>query len=216
MHVVATAGHVDHGKSTLVRALTGMEPDRFAEEKRRGMTIDLGYAWTQVGEGAGVKRTDATEAVIGAGATVGPFTYLRPGTVLGEDGKIGAFYETKNVTVGRGAKLSHLGYAGDAEIGEYTNIGCGNITANYDGVAKHRTVIGAHVRTGSNTVFTAPVSVGDGAYTGAGAVVRDDVPAGALALNAVAQRTIEGWVPAKRPGSTSAQAAQAAGADAEC
>mgnify|MGYP002648126328 CR=1 FL=1 len=134
---------------------------------------------TQVGEGAVVKRTDATEAVIGAGATVGPFTYLRPGTVLGEDGKIGAFYETKNVTVGRGAKLSHLGYAGDAEIGEYTNIGCGNITANYDGVAKHRTVIGAHVRTGSNTVFTAPVSVGDGAYTGAGAVVRDDVPAGA-------------------------------------
>lgn len=167
---------------------------------------------TQVGEGAVVKRTDATEAVIGAGATVGPFTYLRPGTVLGEDGKIGAFYETKNVTVGRGAKLSHLGYAGDAEIGEYTNIGCGNITANYDGVAKHRTVIGAHVRTGSNTVFTAPVSVGDGAYTGAGAVVREDVPAGALALNAVAQRTIEGWVPAKRPGSTSAQAAEAAGA----
>ena len=168
---------------------------------------------TQVGEGAVVKRTDATEAVIGAGATVGPFTYLRPGTVLGEDGKIGAFYETKNVTVGRGAKLSHLGYAGDAEIGEYTNIGCGNITANYDGVAKHRTVIGAHVRTGSNTVFTAPVSVGDGAYTGAGAVVRDDVPAGALALNAVAQRTIEGWVPAKRPGTSSAEAARAAGAE---
>ena len=133
--------------------------------------------------------------------------------MLGEDGKIGAFYETKNVTVGRGAKLSHLGYAGDAEIGEYTNIGCGNITANYDGVAKHRTVIGAHVRTGSNTVFTAPVSVGDGAYTGAGAVVRDDVPAGALALNAVAQRTIEGWVPAKRPGTSSAEAARAAGAE---
>ena len=160
-----------------------------------------------------VKRTDATEAVIGAGATVGPFTYLRPGTVLGEDGKIGAFYETKNVTVGRGAKLSHLGYAGDAEIGEYTNIGCGNITANYDGVAKHRTVIGAHVRTGSNTVFTAPVSVGDGAYTGAGAVVRDDVPAGALALNAVSQRTLEGWVPAKRPGTSSAEAARSAGAE---
>ena len=168
---------------------------------------------TQVGEGAVVKRTDATEAVIGAGATVGPFTYLRPGTVLGEDGKIGAFYETKNVTVGRGAKLSHLGYAGDAEIGEYTNIGCGNITANYDGVNKHRTVIGAHVRTGSNTVFTAPVTVGDGAYTGAGAVVREDVPAGALALNAVSQRTLEGWVPAKRPGTSSAEAARAAGAE---
>ncbi|SJN35299.1 N-acetylglucosamine-1-phosphate uridyltransferase / Glucosamine-1-phosphate N-acetyltransferase [Micrococcus lylae] len=168
---------------------------------------------TEVGAGATVKRTDATGAVIGANATVGPFTYLRPGTVLGEDGKIGAFYETKNVTVGRGAKLSHLGYAGDAEIGEYTNIGCGNITANYDGVNKHRTTIGAHVRTGSNTVFTAPVTVGDGAYTGAGAVVREDVPAGALALNRVEQRTIDGWVVAKRPGTGSADAAEAAGAD---
>ena len=88
----------------------------------------------------------------------------------GRGGKIGAFYETKNVTIGKGSKLSHLGYAGDAEIGEYTNIGCGNITANYDGVNKHRTVIGSHVRTGSNTVFVAPVTVGDGAYSGAGAV----------------------------------------------
>ena len=90
----------------------------------------------------------------------GPFTYLRPGTVLGETGKIGAFYETKNVTIGRGSKLSHLGYAGDAEIGEDTNIGCGNITANYDGEKKHRTVIGSGVRTGSNTVFVAPVPRG--------------------------------------------------------
>ena len=168
---------------------------------------------TEVGAGATVKRTDATGAVIGENATVGPFTYLRPGTVLGEDGKIGAFYETKNVTVGRGSKLSHLGYAGDAEIGEHTNIGCGNITANYDGVNKHRTTIGSHVRTGSNTVFTAPVTVGDGAYTGAGAVVREDVPAGALALNRVEQRTIDGWVVAKRPSTGSAEAAQAAGAD---
>lgn len=168
---------------------------------------------TEVGAGATVKRTDATGAVIGADAVVGPFTYLRPGTVLGEDGKIGAFYETKNVKVGRGSKLSHLGYAGDAEIGEHTNIGCGNITANYDGVDKHRTTIGSHVRTGSNTVFTAPVTVGDGAYTGAGAVVREDVPAGALALNRVEQRTIDGWVTAKRPGTDAAKAAEAAGTD---
>lgn len=167
---------------------------------------------TQVGERAVVKRTDATEAVIGADASVGPFTYLRPGTVLGEEGKIGAFYETKKVTVGRGAKLSHLGYAGDAEIGEYANIGCGNITANYDGVNKHRTVIGAHTRTGSNTVFIAPVTVGDGAYTAAGATVREDVPAGALALNAVQQRNLEGWVLSRRPGTASADAAEAAGA----
>ncbi|MUK02256.1 bifunctional UDP-N-acetylglucosamine diphosphorylase/glucosamine-1-phosphate N-acetyltransferase GlmU [Vibrio cholerae] len=163
-----------------------------------------------IGEGAHVVRTHGSGARIGAGASVGPFTYLRPGTVLGEEGKIGAFYETKNVTVGRGSKLSHLGYAGDTEIGEYTNIGCGNITANYDGVSKHRTVIGSHVRTSSNTVFVAPVTVGDGAYTGAGAVVRKDIPAGALGITVAAQRNIPGWVPENRPGSPSAIAAIAA------
>lgn len=165
----------------------------------------------RIGEGAKVTRTHGTGAAIGAGASVGPFTYLRPGTVLGETGKIGAFYETKNVTIGRGSKLSHLGYAGDAEIGEDTNIGCGNITANYDGEKKHRTVIGSGVRTGSNTVFVAPVTVGDGAYSGAGAVIRKDVPAGALALSMAAQRNTEGWVIANRPGSVSAARAAAAG-----
>jgi bifunctional UDP-N-acetylglucosamine pyrophosphorylase/glucosamine-1-phosphate N-acetyltransferase len=163
-----------------------------------------------IGEGAKVTRTHGSGAEIGAGASVGPFTYLRPGTVLGDTGKIGAFYETKNVTIGRGSKLSHLGYAGDAEIGEDTNIGCGNITANYDGEKKHRTVIGSGVRTGSNTVFVAPVTVGDGAYSGAGAVIRKDVPAGALALTVAAQRNTEGWVQANRPGTRSAELAQAA------
>jgi bifunctional UDP-N-acetylglucosamine pyrophosphorylase/glucosamine-1-phosphate N-acetyltransferase len=163
-----------------------------------------------VGEGATVRRTEGTKSEIGPGASVGPFTYLRAGTVLGADGKIGAFYETKNAQIGQGAKLSHLGYVGDAEVGEGTNIGCGNITANYDGVNKHRTVIGAHVRTSSNTVFVAPVTVGDGAYTGAGAVVRKDVPAGALALSVAPQRNAEGWTEAKRPGSPSALAAAAA------
>lgn len=162
----------------------------------------------QIGAGAHVTRTEGTGAVIGARSQVGPFTYLRPGTVLGADGKIGAFYETKNVTIGRGSKLSHLGYAGDAEIGEDTNIGCGNITANYDGVNKHRTKIGSGVRTGSNTVFVAPVTVGDGAFTGAGAVVRKDVPAGALSLTVAPQRNAEGWTVANRPGSISAQAAE--------
>ncbi|KNC19813.1 bifunctional N-acetylglucosamine-1-phosphate uridyltransferase/glucosamine-1-phosphate acetyltransferase [Arthrobacter sp. RIT-PI-e] len=164
----------------------------------------------EVAEGAKVIRTHGSASSIGPGASVGPFTYLRPGTSLGQEAKIGAFYETKNVTVGRGSKLSHLGYAGDTEIGEYTNIGCGNITANYDGVAKHRTVIGSHVRTSSNTVFVAPVSVGDGAYTGAGAVVRKDVPAGALAITAASQRNIDGWAAAKRPGTAAAEAAAAA------
>ena len=160
-----------------------------------------------VAEGAQVVRTQGSGARIGAGAVVGPFAYLRPGTQLGEDGKIGAFYETKNVSIGRGSKLSHLGYAGDATIGESTNIGCGNITANYDGEAKHRTVIGSHVRTSSNTVFVAPVEVGDGAYTGAGAVVRKNVPPGALGLSVAPQRNAEGWVESKRPGSAAAQAA---------
>jgi bifunctional UDP-N-acetylglucosamine pyrophosphorylase/glucosamine-1-phosphate N-acetyltransferase len=168
----------------------------------------------QIGEGAEVTRTHGSGAIIGKSAHVGPFTYLRPGTVLGADGKIGAFYETKNVTIGRGSKLSHLGYAGDAEIGEDTNIGCGNITANYDGVNKHRTTIGSGVRTGSNTVFVAPVTVGDGAFTGAGAIVRKDVPAGALTLTVAPQRNAEGWTAANRPGSISAEAAAAAAATA--
>lgn len=163
-----------------------------------------------VGQDANIRRTEATEATIGQGAKVGPFTYIRPGTVLGDTGKIGAFYETKNVQIGRGAKLSHLGYAGDAEIGENTNIGCGNITANYDGVQKHRTVIGAEVRTGSNTVFTAPVTIGDGAYTAAGAVVRKDVPPGALSMNAMDQRIIEDWVLNRRSDTAAAEAARKA------
>lgn len=163
-----------------------------------------------VGERAQVTRTHGSGAQIGDGAAVGPFTYLRPGTQLGPEGRIGAFYETKNVTIGRGSKLSHLGYAGDAVIGEHTNIGCGNITANYDGENKHRTVVGDHVRTSSNTVFVAPVEVGDGAYTGAGAVVRKDVPAGALALSVAPQRNSEGWVQHRRPGSASAAAAERA------
>ncbi len=162
-----------------------------------------------IAAGAHVTRTHGSGAIIGEGAHVGPFTYLRPGTVLGADGKIGAFYETKNVTIGRGSKLSHLGYAGDTDIGEDTNIGCGNITANYDGENKHRTVIGSGVRTGSNTVFVAPVTVGDGAFTGAGAIVRRDVPAGALTLTVAPQRNAEGWTEANRPGSVSARAAAA-------
>jgi bifunctional UDP-N-acetylglucosamine pyrophosphorylase/glucosamine-1-phosphate N-acetyltransferase len=164
----------------------------------------------EVGPGARVSRTDGTLAVIGAGASVGPFAYLRPGTVIGEKGKVGTFVETKNSTLGRGAKVPHLSYIGDTTVGEGTNIGAGTITANYDGVNKHRTEVGAHARTGSHNVFVAPVRIGDGAYTGAGTVVRKDVPAGALAVNVAPQRNVERWVAANRPGTASADAAAAA------
>jgi len=154
-----------------------------------------------------VKRTDATLAVIGARASVGPFAYLRPGSVLGAGGKIGTFVETKNVEIGEGSKVPHLSYIGDTEVGRDSNIGAGTITANYDGVNKHRTQVGSHVRTGSHNVFVAPVRIGDGAYSGAGTVVRKDVPAGALALSIAPQRNASGWVEANRPGSAAAEAA---------
>jgi bifunctional UDP-N-acetylglucosamine pyrophosphorylase/glucosamine-1-phosphate N-acetyltransferase len=164
----------------------------------------------EIGENAVVKRTDATLAVVGRGASVGPFAYLRPNTILGENGKIGTFVETKNATIGFGSKVPHLSYIGDTEVGVQANIGAGTITANYDGVEKHRTSVGSHVRTGAHNVFAAPVRIGDGAYTGAGTVVRKDVPAGALAINVAPQRNIVGWVEEKRPGTAAAQAAATA------
>jgi bifunctional UDP-N-acetylglucosamine pyrophosphorylase / glucosamine-1-phosphate N-acetyltransferase len=163
-----------------------------------------------VGDGASVVRTHGTSSSIGDGATVGPFSYLRPGTVLGADGKLGAFVETKNSTIGTGTKVPHLTYVGDADIGEHSNIGASSVFVNYDGTSKRRTTIGSHVRTGSDTMFVAPVTVGDGAYTGAGTVVRNDVPPGALAVSAGSQRNIEDWVAHKRPGSAAAEAAERA------
>ncbi len=163
-----------------------------------------------VGEGASVVRTHGSASAIGDGATVGPFTYLRPGTVLGDAGKLGAFVEMKNATIGTGTKVPHLTYVGDADIGEQSNIGASSVFVNYDGETKRRTTIGSHVRTGSDTMFVAPVTIGDGAYTGAGTVVRHDVPPGALAVSAGAQRNIEGWVARKRPGSAAAEAARRA------
>ena len=163
-----------------------------------------------VGPEARVVRTHGSEAVIAAGASVGPFAYLRPGTDLGAGGKIGTFVETKNARIGEGAKVPHLSYVGDAEIGEQTNIGAGTIFANYDGVAKHHTKVGRHAKTGSHNTFVAPVEIGDGAMTGGGTVVRRDVPPGALAVSTGAQRHIEGWVLRQRPGTSSAEAARAA------
>ena len=161
----------------------------------------------EVGAGARVLRTHGELAVVGADATVGPFAYLRPGTELGAGGKIGTFVETKNARIGEGAKVPHLSYVGDAEIGEGTNIGAGTIFANYDGVAKHRTVVGRQARTGSDNIFVAPVTIGDGASTGAGTVVRSDVPPGALAVSGGPQRNLEGWALSRRAGTKQAEAA---------
>jgi bifunctional UDP-N-acetylglucosamine pyrophosphorylase / glucosamine-1-phosphate N-acetyltransferase len=163
-----------------------------------------------VGEGAHVVRTHGLESVIGPGANVGPFAYLRPGNVIGAKGKIGTFVEAKNSRVGDGAKVPHLTYVGDADIGEGSNIGAGTVFANYDGVRKHRTTVGRHVRTGSNNTFVAPVTIGDGAVTGGGTVVRRDVPPGSLAVSTGPQRHIEEWVLRKRSGTPAAEAAEAA------
>ena len=165
---------------------------------------------TQVGARASVVKSHVMSSIIGDDATVGPFAYLRPGTELGAEGKIGTFVETKNAKIGAGSKIPHLTYVGDAEIGEQSNIGAGTIFANYDGVNKHRSTIGSHVRTGAHNVFVAPITIGHGAYTAAGTVVRKDVEPGALAMNVAPQRNLADWVLDKRPGSKAASAAESA------
>lgn len=160
--------------------------------------------------GATVLRSHATGSTIGPRATVGPYTYLRPGTVLAEKAKAGAYVEIKNAYVGKGSKVPHLSYVGDAEIGEDSNIGAATVFVNYDGVEKHRTVIGDAVRIGSDTMLVAPVTVGDGAYTAAGSVITGDVPPGSLAVGRATMRIIEKWVLRKRAGTSSADKAQQA------
>ncbi len=170
---------------------------------------------TRVGEDAVVSNTVAQGAEIGPRASVGPFTYLRPGTRLGVQVKAGSFVEMKNAEIGDGSKVPHLSYVGDASVGEQSNIGAASVFVNYDGENKHRTSIGSHCRTGADNMFVAPVTVGDGVYTAAGSVITKDVPAGSLAVARGQQRNIEGWVARKRPGSAAAQAAQRADAAAD-
>ncbi len=172
---------------------------------------------TTVGAGARVDNTVADRAEVGASASVGPFAYLRPGTKLGVKSKAGTYVEMKNAVIGEGTKVPHLSYVGDATIGDYSNIGAASVFVNYDGEHKHHTTVGSHCKTGSDNMFVAPVTIGDGAYTAAGSVITKDVPAGALAVARGQQRNIEGWVARKRPGSAAAQAAQVAGevSDAE-
>lgn len=162
---------------------------------------------SRIGEEATVFRSHCVEVELAVRASVGPFTYLRPGTMLGAGSRVGAFCEVKKSTIGAGSKVPHLSYVGDAQIGIETNIGAATVFVNYDGVDKHKTLVGDHVRVGSDTMLVAPVTVGDGAYTAAGSVVTTDVPPGSIAIGRGRQVNIEGWVERKRSDSKSAAAA---------
>jgi bifunctional UDP-N-acetylglucosamine pyrophosphorylase/glucosamine-1-phosphate N-acetyltransferase len=165
---------------------------------------------TVVGEDSRLERVVANQASIGARVTVGPFAYLRPGTVLADEVHVGTYVEIKGSDIGTGSKVPHLSYVGDASIGEHTNIGAATVFVNYDGVAKHRSTVGDHARTGADNMFVAPVHVGDGAYTAAGSVITEDVPPGAIAIARAHQHNVAGWVERRRAGTPAAAAAKAA------
>ena len=148
---------------------------------------------TRIGRECTVRHSYLVDCVLEDGVSVGPFGYLRPGTVLRRGARVGTFVEVKNSDVGPQARIPHLSYIGDADVGEGTNLGAATITANYDGRAKHRTTVGERVRTGVDTTLVAPVSVGDDAYTGAGSVITEDVPPGALGIARERQRNVEGY-----------------------
>jgi bifunctional UDP-N-acetylglucosamine pyrophosphorylase / glucosamine-1-phosphate N-acetyltransferase len=152
---------------------------------------------SRVGERATVVHSYLTGCEVANEATVGPFTYLRPDAWIGEGAKAGSFVEIKNSEIGRGAKVPHLSYIGDAEVGEGSNLGATTVTANYDGRRKNRTKIGKNVHTGVDTTFVAPVEVGDEAYTGAGSVITEDVPPGALGISRAEQKNVEGYAAKK-------------------
>jgi bifunctional UDP-N-acetylglucosamine pyrophosphorylase / glucosamine-1-phosphate N-acetyltransferase len=166
-------------------------------ETRIGSRCSIGPHTTiqasTVGDGAGVVHSHLVECRVADGATIGPFSYLRPGADVGEGAKVGAFVEVKNSSLGAGAKVPHLSYVGDADVGAGANLGASTITANYDGRRKHRTTIGEGVRTGVHTSLVAPVHVGDEAYTGAGSVITDDVPDGALGIARPRQQNVPGY-----------------------
>jgi bifunctional UDP-N-acetylglucosamine pyrophosphorylase/glucosamine-1-phosphate N-acetyltransferase len=165
---------------------------------------------TAVGPGARLDRVVAVSARVGADVTVGPFAYLRPGTELADGAHVGTYVEIKNSQVGAGSKVPHLSYVGDATIGEGSNIGAATVFVNYNGVEKHRTEVGDHVRIGSDTMLVAPVTVGDGAYTAAGSVITQDVPPGAMGVARARQRNVKGWVARRRAGTAADAAARAA------
>lgn len=180
------------GADTVVHPMTFLEgPTRIGAGCEIGPSTRI--ADSRVEDGALVQFSVVREARIGPRATVGPFAHVRPGTVLAEGAKAGAFVEIKASKVGEGAKVPHLSYVGDAEVGKGANVGAGTVTVNYDGYRKHRTQIGEDARIGSDTMLVAPVRVGDGAVTGAGSVITKDVPAGALAVERSEQRVVKGY-----------------------
>ena len=162
---------------------------------------------TSIGPRSRVLRATVAGAEVGADVTVGPYAYLRPGTRLADGVHVGTYVEIKGSEVGAGSKVPHLTYVGDATIGRGSNIGASSVFVNYDGVGKHRSVVGDQVRIGSDTMIVAPVEIGDGAYTAAGSVIVTDVPPGAMAVARGKQRNVAGWVERKRPGTPAAEAA---------
>jgi len=185
-HMLAGVGIVDPA-ATVIDVDVEIGPDTLIEpfSTIRGNT--------RIGSDCTVRHSYLVNCVLEDGASVGPFGYLRPGTVLRKGATVGTFVEVKNSDIGPGAKIPHLSYIGDADVGERSNLGAATITANYDGKAKHRTTVGSGVRTGVDTTLVAPVLVGDGAYTGAGSVIDEDVPPGALGIARARQRNVEDY-----------------------
>jgi len=203
---------VEIGPDTVIAPFTSLHgATRIGRDARIGPNSTLLDA--EIHDGAKVLHAYIDSATVGERASVGPFAYLRPGTVLREGAKAGTFVEIKNSDVGAGSKVPHLSYIGDADIGEGTNLGASTITANYDGYRKHRTTIGDRVKTSVDTTLIAPVSVGDDAYTGAGSVISDDVPAGALGIARSRQTNLDGYAELRRE--REAQGADGAGAGKE-
>ena len=188
---------VEIGRDTIV------EPGTFLRGATRiGERCEIGPLTTlidtAVGDETRIVHSYLHGAELGSGVSVGPFAYLRPQARLRDKAKAGTFVEIKNSDIGEGTKVPHLSYIGDADIGPQTNIGASNVTANYDGVRKHRTTIGARVKTSVDTTFVAPVTVGDEAYTAAGSVIVSDVPARALGIARSRQENIEGYADRRR------------------
>lgn len=202
-HLLAGVTIVDPASTVIevdvvLGADTVVEPSTFLRgATRAGDGCHLGPLSTlievTVGDRSAIVHSYLHACEVGDDVSVGPFAYLRPQTVLGDGAKAGTFVEIKNSHLGAGAKVPHLSYVGDADVGEASNLGAGTITANYDGKTKHRTTIGARVRSSVDVSFVAPVTVGDDAYTGAGSVITEDVPAGSLGIARERQTNIEGY-----------------------